>query len=177
MPLPLLPLPRASRVLYLIGLAGVGKSYVGDLIGARAGYHVYHADGDLPEEMREAVARNEPWTEEQIDAYYRIIRDRILELGRLHDKIVVTQATYFQKHRDLMTGSVPGLEILWIVADSEVNLQRIRERKDFVTVEYFEATKPYFEAPPAETKRIVNDGGDAGDNAIVRQLLELFGSG
>ncbi len=52
-------LPKAPKVLYLIGLAGVGKTYVGKLISEFADYHLYEADETLPNEMREAVKRNE----------------------------------------------------------------------------------------------------------------------
>lgn len=167
-----LHLPRAPRALYLIGLAGVGKNYVGDLIGRLYGYHVYHADEDIPLEMQEAVQKNELWTEEQVDGFHAIIRRRTRELLEVHPRVVVTQATYFQRYRDLLREEVPEIEILWIVADHEVNVRRIRERKDYVSVEYFEATLHYFEKPPAHTRAIANNGDD---EEIVRQLIEHFG--
>lgn len=167
-----IPLPRAPRSLYLFGLAGVGKNHVGDLLGRLFGYHVYHADEDLPADMQEAVAKNELWTQEQVDGFHAIIRRRTRELLDAHPRVVVTQATYFQRYRDLMAEEVPEIEFLWIAADHEVNLRRIRERKDYVSVEYFEATRHYFETPPPGTKTIVNDGGD---EEIVRQLVAYYG--
>jgi len=59
-----------------------------------------------------------------------------------------------------------------VVADHEVNVRRIRERKDYVSVEYFESTLHYFEKPPESTKRIVNNGDDF---EIIRQLIEHYG--
>ncbi|HEX3126780.1 MAG TPA: shikimate kinase [Thermoanaerobaculia bacterium] len=168
----MIPLPRAPRVLYLIGLAGVGKSYVGDLIGRTFGYHVYHADDDLPAEMHEAVANNVLWTEEQVDGFHAMIRRRILELAQVHPRVVVTQATYFQRYRDLLREAIPDIEILWVVADHEVNVRRVRERKDYVSVEYFEETRHFFETPPEDTKTIVNDGDDSD---VLRQLIAWYG--
>lgn len=169
---PVIHLPRAPRALYLIGLAGVGKNHVGDLLGRLCGYHVYHADEDLPADMHEAVAKNELWTEEQVDGFHAIIRRRTQELLEAHPRVVVTQATYFQKYRDLLRETVPDVEILWVVADHEVNVRRIRERKDYVSVEYFESTRHYFETPPESTKQIVNNGDDA---EILRQLIAWYG--
>jgi len=166
-------LPRAPRALYLIGLAAVGKSYVGDLLGRLCGYHVYHADEDLPAEMQEAVQRNELWTEEQVDGFHAIIRRRTQELLQAHPRVVVTQATYFQKYRDLMREAVPDIEFRWVVADHEVNVRRIRERKDYVSVEYFESTLHYFEKPPEPTKKIFNNGDDF---EIIRQLIAYYGT-
>lgn len=167
-----LQLPRAPRGLYLIGLAGVGKNHVGDLIGRLFGYRVYHADSDLPADMQEAVAKNELWTQEQVDGFHAIIRRRTRELLEAHPRVVVTQATYFQRYRDLMAEEVPEIEFLWIVADHEVNVGRIRDRKDYVSVEYFEATLHYFEKPPAGTKTLWNNGSD---EEIVRQLVAYYG--
>ena len=163
----------APRALYLIGLAGVGKNYVGDLIGRLWNYHVYHADDDLPADMREAVDKNVLWTEEQVDGFYALIRRRALELLEAHPKVVITQATYFQRYRDLMREAIPDIEFLWITADHDVNVRRIRERSDYVSVEYFESTLSYFETPPEGTKTIVNNGDDS---EIIRQLVAWYGS-
>lgn len=165
-------LPRAPRALYILGLAGVGKNHVGDLLGRLCGYHVYHADKDLPAEMQEAVQKNELWTEEQVDGFHAIIRRRTRELLEAHPRVVVTQATYFQKYRDLMREAIPDVEFLWVVADLEVNVRRIRERKDYVSVEYFEGTLHYFEKPPESTKKIVNNSDDF---EIIRQLMAHYG--
>jgi gluconokinase len=165
-------LPQAPRVVYFIGLAGAGKSYVGDLIGRRAGYHVYHADQDLPSEMREAIRRNVPWTEEQRDRFYSQVRKRTIELARIHPKLAVTQATYKQKHRELMLEEVRDIEFIWIVASQEVIACRLKERGDYVSVEFFERTKHHFELPPKETKIVINNGGD---DYIVRQLIAYYG--
>lgn len=170
-PIPL-HLPRLPRALYLIGLAGVGKNYVGDLIGRLCGHHVYHADDDLPAEMREAVDRNVLWTEEQVEGFHALIRRRARELLEAHPKLVVTQATYFQRYRDLMRETVPDVEFLWITADYDVNVRRIRERSDYVSVEYFEGTLHFFEKPPEETKTLVNNGDDSD---IIRQLVDYYG--
>ncbi|HWM91542.1 MAG TPA: hypothetical protein VN493_12320 [Thermoanaerobaculia bacterium] len=165
-------LPHLPRALYIIGLAGVGKNHVGDLIGRLSGCHVYHADEDLPADMRDAVDRNELWTEEQVDGFYSIIRRRALELLEVHPRIVITQATYFQKYRDLIREAIPDIELLWVVAGQDVNLRRLRERGDYVSVEYFEKTRLYFETPPEPTKTLLNDGDDSD---IIRQLAALYG--
>lgn len=170
-----LALPLAPRVLYLFGLTGVGKTYVGAILGERAGFHVYEADGDLPDAMREKVRRGEPWTEEEWTGFYVLIRDRIRELLKTHPRVVVTQATYRRDHRELIktaTDRPDDVELIWVVADRDINLDRIRRRNDYVTIEYFNLSLPFFETPPENTPRIVNNT-DADE--IVRQLTVLFG--
>ena len=50
-----LDIANAPPTLFLFGLAGCGKSYVGNLIGEHAGWHVYHADDDLTDDLDKAV--------------------------------------------------------------------------------------------------------------------------
>jgi len=137
-----------------------------------ADYYVYDADDDLPLDMRKAVEKNESWTEEQRDNYYNMIRSRIFNLASIHPKLVVTQATYRQVHREIICGAFSDISLLWVIADHDLNVQRIRERDNYVSVEFFERTKVFFETPSEEVKVIYNNDGDAD---IIRQLIALYG--
>jgi len=58
----ILDLAKAPATLFFFGLAGSGKSFVGDLIGELANWHVYHADDDLTDEMRLALDEQRAFT-------------------------------------------------------------------------------------------------------------------
>ena len=101
-PAPALDLRHAPPTLFLFGLAGSGKSFVGNLIGAHAGWHVYHADDDLTDEMRQALAEHRPFTGPMRDRFFAIVVERIRALQREHPRLVVTQAVYKRQHRDYL---------------------------------------------------------------------------
>ena len=159
--------PKAPQVIYIFGLTGVGQTFVGKIFSEFAGYYLYEADETLPKEMREAVEKNLEWTETQLDGYYDLIKENILDLIKVHPKIVITQATYFQRHRDMMIAAI----LLLVTADYGINVKRIKERNDFVTVEYFKLSRRYFEPAKARTKVLENNTGKA---EIIKQLQKFY---
>ncbi|HSB94870.1 MAG TPA: hypothetical protein VLC91_00365, partial [Spongiibacteraceae bacterium] len=72
---PALILDNAPATLFLFGLAGGGKSYVGNLIGRLAGWRVYDADDDLTDEMKQALAEHRPFTPPMRDRFFEIVID------------------------------------------------------------------------------------------------------
>lgn len=169
---PALDLANAPSTLFLFGLAGGGKSYVGNLIGRLAGWYVYHADDDLTDEMKLALAEHRPFTEPMRDRFFAIAIEKILALQKQHSKLVITQAVYKQRHRQLLSAKIPNLELVCVTAADAVIFQRIKKRDEGITVESAAALRADFEIPASDCKIIVNDGGTAD---IIKQLNSYYG--
>jgi gluconate kinase len=167
---PQLDLAGAPPTLFLFGLAGSGKSFVGNLIAELAGWHVYHADDDLTDEMRLALAEHRSFTGPMRDRFFALIVDKILQLQQRHPRLVVTQAVYKQQHRDYLLARIPDMELICVNAEDATILQRINRRSDGISVASAAALRADFEEP-AGCKTIVNDSDAA---AIVRQLNEHY---
>ena len=170
---PKLALPNAPATLFLFGLAGGGKSYVGNLIGRLAGWQVYDADDDLTEEMKLALAEHRPFTAPMRDRFFAIVVAKILQLQQKHAKLIVTQAAYKQRHRDYLLARIPNMELVCVTADDAVIIQRINKRSDGITIESAAALRADFEVPLPDCKIIVNDNGAAD---IIEQLSRFFGA-
>jgi gluconate kinase len=170
---PELDLAGAPPTLFLFGLAGSGKSFVGNLIAERAGWHVYHADDDLTDEMLLALAEQRPFTGPMRDRFFALIVDKIRQLQQQHAHLVVTQAVYKQQHRDYLLAHIPAIELVCVSADDATILQRINRRSDGITVASAAALRADFEEPAADCKIVVNDSDAA---AIVRQLNRHYGA-
>jgi gluconate kinase len=170
---PVLDLRNAPSTLFLFGLAGSGKSYVGNLIGERAGWHVYHADDDLTDEMKLALAEHRPFTGPMRDRFFELVVDRILHLQQQHARLVVTQAVYKQQHREYLLAHIPGIELICVGADDATILHRINRRSDGITVASAAALRADFEAPDAGCRTIVNNSDAA---AVVQQLNRHYGA-
>lgn len=170
---PALDLSRAPSTLFLFGLAGSGKSFVGNLIGERApGWHVYHADDDLTDEMRLALAEHRPFTGPMRDRFFALIVDKILQLQRRYPRLVVTQAVYKQQHRDYLQAHIPGLELVCVAATDATIVRRINRRRDGIAIESAAALRADFE-PPAPGCKVIDNDSDAAH--VIRQLNRYYG--
>jgi gluconate kinase len=168
-----LDLTRAPATLFLFGLAGGGKSYVGHLIGRLSGWFVYDADDDLTDEMKLALAEHRPFTEPMRDRFFAIVVEKILRLQQQHEKLVVTQAVYKRRHRDYLLARIPNIELVCVTADDAVIFQRINKRSDGITIESAAALRADFETATTNCKIIVNNGGAAD---IIQQLNRYYGA-
>lgn len=168
-----LDLEFAPKILFLFGLSGAGKSYVGNLIGELSGWHVYHADDDLTDEMILALKEQRPFTERMRDDYFPVVVERILALRNKYGHIVVTQGVYKQRHRDYLLQNIPGMEMLCVDASNQFILQRLGRRADGITNASAEALRQDFELPDKYTKVITNQEGTA---EIIRQLNHFYSS-
>ena len=155
------PHPSRSPLIWLFfGLAGSGKSHVGELIGRTLGWPLYHADDDITPAMRQALAEARPFTDAMRDEYFRRLVQRITQCRQPGRPLLVTQGVYKQRHRDLLSEQLPNLIPVWVFAPPQLIQQRLSERRDGVQLTSAAALVQDFEPPPATTLRINNDGDD-----------------
>ena len=153
-------LPQAPEVLYLFGLPGAGKTYIGDLIARESTYHHYNADDDFTPTMLKAIDRREEFSDEMRDEFYELISKKLPRLVEQYKNVIVSQATFRRQHRDMIRHALDDLEFVWVQAPQSVIIQRLRARGNEVTSEYFKKVAPNFEAPEKDCKSIVNDKDD-----------------
>ena len=143
-------------------------------MGALAGWTVYHADDDLTAEMALALEQHRPFTNAMRDHFFTIITKNILDLQSKHDKLVVTQAVYKNRHREYLLSQIPNMEMILVDADDVLILQRIKVRQVGVSAQNSAALRRDFEYPDTPTRVIVNDSDQA---HIVQQLNKFYASG
>ncbi|MBX7145318.1 MAG: adenylyl-sulfate kinase [Oligoflexia bacterium] len=160
------------EVIFLYGLAGAGKSFVGDLVSHVFGWDLYHADQDLTPKMRQAIAEKRLFTPEMRDEYFQIIAKKIRAIKRGAVPLVVTQAAYKRQHRDYLRQTLPSVEFVCISAPLELIVERLRQRGDFVCPDYAHSMLVNFEPPLAGEKVLVNQSDQA---AILDQFRYWYG--
>ena len=166
-----LNLKNAPDLLFLFGLAGAGKSYVGNLIGELEDWYVYHAGDDLTDEMLLALKEKRPFTERMRDDFFPVVVERILALSQEHKRIVITQGVYKQRHRDYLIEIIPKMEMVCVDASNQFIQQRLGDRATGISNASAEALRRDFEQPDSKTKVITNQDGPT---EIIRQLNECY---
>jgi gluconokinase len=138
---------RVPRLLFLFGVSGAGKSFVGDLISSKLGYFHYDLDQDLTPAMRGAISEKRSFTEVERDDYFEVVHGRIHEIARQYPRVVFTQGAYKERHREFLRRHIPDLRTIWIKAPREVVHDRLRARAGGVSSEYADMIARHFEAP------------------------------
>lgn len=134
--------------LFLFGQAGSGKSYVGTLLQRRFGFHFHDADWDLPPALHAAVASHQPITEDMRYEFTEAIVQRIVRLRQEHQRFVVAQALFKNRHRERLRQAFPDLHFVWIRAPRSLLLERLRKRVGHLASSYYaDLINPGFEEP------------------------------
>ena len=161
-----------EEIVFLFGVAGVGKNWVAERLRDRMGYYFYDADIDLTPVMRAAITAKEHFTDSMRDEFFALIARRIAELRKIHPKLVVAQAAYKQRNRDYLSRAVPGLKFIWVRAPNELIIERLGRRGDWISPEYAAQIYRNFEPPKLPCLVIENDGGEARVLDQLQRLLE-----
>lgn len=162
---------RIPSLLFLFGVSGAGKTFVGELISRKLGYFHYDLDQDLTPTMRAAIAAKRSFTEAERDEYFEVVRARINEIAGLHSTVVFTQGAYKERHRAFLRDHIPSLRTIWINAPRDVIHERLRAREGGVSADYADAIERNFEAPLSGIA-LLNDA--ASEEELWKRFDELF---
>ncbi len=185
----------APPLIYLFGLPGAGKNFVGEMLRDEWGMQFADADEWLLEDMKQSLARGEGFTPEQRDRYYASVAARIGQLkaavpepaadhpggeGFLPVRgLAVAQATFKAQHRRLVAAAHPEVQLWWVRAVESDRIDRLQRGGNRVDTELGRKMRADFEAPqplPAEGSRLeavdCHAVIDSGAIAIVRAQIE-----
>ncbi|WP_448588236.1 AAA family ATPase [Thermocrinis sp.] len=143
-------------IVVLVGLSGTGKSFVASILHKEFGFEWIRSDQirkemagmELNEKVRVGFSQgiySEEWT--------RRVYERMLELAEImlkQGKKVVLDATFLRKwQRDMVLKRFPDAIFIWITADEEEILKRLKTRVDIsdADVDIYLKQKEVFEPP------------------------------
>ncbi len=141
-------------------------------MGRATGRPVYHADENLTDEMKDALAAARPFDDGMRDRYFAIVADEIL-LRRRRGPLIVTQGLYRRRHRRYLLSRVDDMDLICVRAPDDVILKRLVRRKNGISVESARAIAKDFDAPDGDDLIIDND--DDAEEGVLRQLVALYG--
>ena len=153
-------------IIYLYGLPGVGKNYIGEIINKY--YNYYFKDGDdyLTPIMKFKLKKGKHFTEKEVTDYHDIIAKEVLKLSKIHKNLVISQASLKKSNRDKIIKLVPSVVFINVHANIETIINRIEKRNGYVTKQYAKDLVNYLEVPKNEII-IINDKSE---NYIIKQL-------
>ena len=159
-------------LLYLFGKPGAGKNYVGEQLAAHCGFHFHDADNWLPADLLATLQRGETFSSEQRDRYYSIVCDRTAALmreavarsGSSAPRIAVAQATFKNRHRELVRARLPSARLCWVKASDASVARRLRRQRGAAAAA----------ASSQDASAAIADGSAAADAEWCRKFSQGF---
>ena len=75
-------------LIYLYGLPGTGKNFIGEIFKSRFNFYFQDADEYLPIKMKNKLKNGKHFTKEDVCEYHHIIANKIFKLREKHKKLV-----------------------------------------------------------------------------------------
>lgn len=163
-------------IIILFGLAASGKTYIGDVIGKNFRFHHEDADQWLTKEMQQYIVEEKLFTLSMLDEFSKDIARNIELLSKIYPKLVISQALYFQKNRNMikeyLETKLPEKEVLFlqIEADNDVIYKRLEQRGDWVSPDYASSMQQFFE--PMHEAIILQNNQEGVEN-IIAQIKKI----
>jgi gluconokinase len=159
-------------IVFLFGLLGAGKNFVGKIFAEEFGFTFYDADQDLPAAMKEAIAGHREFTDRMRDEYFEIVIGRIAELKKNHKRLAIAQALFKNRNRQQILSQIPEIKFVWVQSDEQFIGRRLETRKDHPAGKsYGEMVNKLFELPNIPYEVLVNNSGK---EAMVERIAILL---
>jgi len=156
-------------LIILFGLAGSGKNFVGEIFHQHP-FSFEFMDGDhyLTQEMRDAIASKQSFTQDMRDQFTEELIDKISKSNA--ENLVVASAFYKEKNRQQLLAAFPDAKLILIEADLDHIQNRLLERND-IGPDYAKKIKINFEQPIDFHGTILNN---AGKEEVIEQIETFF---
>ena len=153
-----------------MGVSGVGKTTVGEMLARDLGWPFYDADELHPTANVEKMRRGIALTDADRAPWLAAIRELIRELRRAGRSAVIACSALKQSYRDYLTEQRPDVRVVYLKGDFELIHRRLVRRtghfmnpdllaSQFATLEEPEGVLPVHAArPPAEIVAEIEQG-------------------
>jgi gluconate kinase len=159
-----------NKSIFLYGLAGAGKNFIGFLLEQHFGFYYWDADEALTLQMREYIASKKIFTEAMRDELTQQIIKKIRQLRQQYPQLVVSQALYKNKNRLMILAAFPDMKLVEVKADLNIINKRLQQRSGNVGESYAEQIKSGFEATDIPHEILINNS----DKENIEQQLKLL---
>ncbi|MGJ4928787.1 6-phosphogluconolactonase [Bradyrhizobium sp. HKCCYLS2038] len=161
--------PDLPQALIIMGVAGSGKSTIGEALGRRLGWRFEDGDSFHPPANVAKMSAGHPLTDEDRWPWLRAIADEIARCRDKGEHIIIACSALKKAYRDILTGGRSDISIVYLAGSQHLIAERMRHRKghfmptglldsQFATLQPPQAGEhPITVSVDAPVERIVND--------------------
>ena len=122
-------LAQFPMIVVISGVAGVGKTTVGEALAVALGWAFYDADDVHTPEARERMHRGEALTDTLRQPWLDRVRAILVDAAERGGNAVVACSALKQQYRDILSRGLP-VRFVFLNADAEVLRARLQQRSD-----------------------------------------------
>jgi gluconokinase len=115
-------------VVILMGVAGSGKTTVGELLARRLGWRFYDADDFHSAHSRDKMRRGEPLTEEDREPWLQALHELISRCEREHENAVLACSALKRAYRERLTEGSREVRLVYLKGPPDLIARRLAAR-------------------------------------------------
>ena len=119
-----------GRVVILMGVSGVGKTTIGQLLAKDLNWRFYDGDDFHPKYNIEKMSQGIALTDEDRDAWLTALEHLIRDLNDERHSAVVTCSALRQTYRDRLVRNSKNAIFIYLKGDYDLARQRLLSRED-----------------------------------------------
>lgn len=157
-------------ILLLMGVAGSGKTTIGQKVATRMGWAFSDADAFHSEAAVAKMGRGEPLTDNDRAPWLELLRHTIESWLAAEQNVVLACSALKIRYRQVLQCNDPRVKLVYLKGSYDLLAERLRDRSHFMKVELLNSQLTILEEPsPAEALH-VDISQD--EESIVQQICE-----
>lgn len=165
---------RTAPAIVVMGVAGCGKTAVGEALAKALGADFIEGDRLHPPENVARMARGEPLTDALREGWLDAIGERVATSVAGRRKAVVACSALKRDYRDRLRRFCPGIVFLYLKIDRQTAWRRVANRKGhFMPASLVDSQFATLEEPAADERAVTVDG----TRTVAGIVKEITGAG
>jgi gluconokinase len=161
--------------IVVMGVAGSGKSTIGEKLAERLGWTYEDGDRFHPRANVEKMSAGHPLTDEDRWPWLRAIADEIDRICKKDEHVVIGCSALKRAYRDVLVHGRDDVRIVYLDGSQQLIAQRLAARKGhFMPPALLESQFKTLQ-PPGADERPVTVSIDASVEVIVEDILRKLG--
>ena len=157
--------------LIVMGVAGSGKSTIGEALAARLGWRYEDGDRFHPASNVAKMSAGQPLTDEDRWPWLKAIADEIDRLSTHHERAVVACSALRRVYRDILVHGRPDIAIVYLQGTQALIAERLGRRKGHFMPPGLLASQFETLEPPTSDEHPITVSIDAPVEAIVDDIV------